>query len=446
MPNNEADKQLLEDRLLCAGCYSAGGFQLKKYKGTKEIEYMVDALPGLTYIQSQMINFIFSNKLTTGLTEYEDTFKKFIYRKNIKGITNYQNIQMAISSAIVFGQGGIRKYENNLYFMPYNTYRALTYTDDGIERIVGYVARKDGKEISRRAIKFNEWNVSSVEEFIQNLDKIGLIFLDHTNFFNMRNKLEYINGKSPLLSDKLCLDLLLRGYERLNYDIVYDGPGRIILRLQDGYYSGDKNEVGTSEAVTNTVSNKKDLVKRAKDEAKKIAEGIRNSSSDDVIVLSNNFKENIEKLGRITKSTELLDWLKNEGTIVARALGMTPSLVEMSDSLTDRGTEKLLDSGMKNNITPLREHYALQFSQFLSDMINEEFGTKIEKIYFSEYKKTETESKTEKLKEYANILYKLRVGSKDSENIPEEYKALESDITELISRAIHKDDGTLEEI
>ena len=446
MPNNEADKQLLDKRVECSGCYTAGGFEVPERKGIKKIEYMADALPGLKYIQEQMVNFLFSNKLTTGITKYESDFKKFIYRKNIKGVTNYENLRMAIASAIVFGQGGLRKYENDIYFMPYNRYRAITYTDDGIERVIGYVARKDGKKISSQKINFNKWNVSSLEELVKNLYNIDLIFLDETNFVNIRNNLEYIQGKSPLLSDKLRLDLLLSGYERLNYDIVYDGPGRIILKLQDGYYAGDKNEVSTSEAVENTVGNKRDLIKRAKEEAKKIAEGIRNSKSDDVIVLSNNFKDNIEKLGRITKSTEILDWLGNEGKIVAQALGMTPSLVEVSDAGADRSTEKLLDNGMKNNITPLREHYALQFSKFLTDMVNEEFGTKIEKIYFSEYKKTETESKTEKLKEYANILYKLRVGSKDSEDISEEYKALENDITEVISRAIHKDDGNLEEI
>lgn len=444
--NDEATKELFVDMLECSECADIGTFKIKKRTGKNKIKYMLHTLPGITYIRDQMINFMFSNNLTTGNSEFEPQFKKFLYRKNLKNTTNYDEIKSSIATASIYGECGLRWYEGNLYHLEFNTYAPLTYTADGVERVLGYVTRKDGKAIGQKDVDLTKNGYGSVNEFITTLSKKGLIFLDNNDFVNIRNDVSKLHGLSPFLNDQLRLDLLVKAYERLNYDVVYDGPGRIILKLKDGYYSSENNEVSTSEVMQNTAGNKKELVNRAKTEAKAIAKGLRNSSSDDVIVLSNNFKDEIKHLERVTKATEFLEWLSNEGTIVAQALGMSPSLVETGAISGNVSMEKILDNGMRNNIVPLRERYAVQFSEFITRKVNEEFGTSAEKVFFEKYQSRPDESKAETIERYVNMLYKTQLSIKDVENVSETYKEVQENLAQAINEALKTDNGEVARI
>ena len=108
-------------------------------------------------------------------------------------------------------------------------------------------------------------------------------------------------------------------------------------------------------------------MEKAKEEARRIAREIKSSTSDSVILLSNGFDKDIEHLERVTKATEFFDWLSNEGVILAQAMGMAPSLLELGKISGNVSMEKIIDNSMLNNIVPLREQYAIQFSEFISN-------------------------------------------------------------------------------
>lgn len=373
------EERILDDFLECGTCTDLG--TLKKYdRGLsvrEKIDKMMQILPGIDYIRNQMLNYIFSNGLTSGSINDDVILNNFLYRKNDFDATNYAVLREAIGWAAIDGECGVRKYEGNLYLVRSGHY-AIVYDDvDGVRKIIGYLVKRDPSAYldDMDSEFFDDW---------YNRDEI--ILLDKSEFCHIRNNISYIHGKSPLLSDKLRMDLLIAAYSRLNYDVEYDGPGRIILRPKDGYVSGsDNSDISASTIVNASGQAISSRSEKAKEEARRVASEIKKSSSDAVILLSNGFDEHIEHLERVTKATEFFDWLSNEGVILSQAMGMAPSLLELGKISGNVSMEKIIDNSMLNNIVPLREQYAIQFSDFISSYLG------IQKIYFDKYELQQSE-------------------------------------------------------
>lgn len=392
------EERILDDFLECGTCTDLG--RVKHYdlglSERRKIDKMMQVLPGIMYIRNQMLNYIFSNGLTTGSINEDLVLNDFLFRKNSFDATNYAVLREAIGWAAVDGESGIRFYENNLYLVRSGQYAIVYLDEDGVRKIIGYLVRS---KPYRNLYDMDE------EDFDNWFDKEDIVFLDKTEFCQVRNNISYLHGESPLLSDKLRIDLLIAAYQRLNYDVEYDGPGRIILRPKDGYISGDQStDVSTSTIVNSSGQAISSRIERAKEEAKRIAKEIKNSSSDAVILMSNGFDKDIEHLERVTKATEFFGWLENEGVILAQAMGMAPSLLELGKISGNVSMEKIIDNSMLNNIVPLREHYAIQFSEFISSHL------KIQKIYFDKYDLQQSEDENEtrkKIVDMMKILYDI---------------------------------------
>ena len=392
------EERILDDFLECGTCTDLG--RVKHYdlglSERRKIDKMMQVLPGIMYIRNQMLNYIFSNGLTTGSINEDVVLNDFLFRKNSFDATNYAVLREAIGWAAVDGESGIRFYENNLYLVRSGQYAIVYLDEDGVRKIIGYLVRS---KPYRNLYDMDE------EDFDNWFDKEDIVFLDKTEFCQVRNNISYLHGESPLLSDKLRIDLLIAAYQRLNYDVEYDGPGRIILRPKDGYISGDQStDVSTSTIVNSSGQAISSRIERAKEEAKRIAKEIKNSSSDAVILMSNGFDKDIEHLERVTKATEFFGWLENEGVILAQAMGMAPSLLELGKISGNVSMEKIIDNSMLNNIVPLREHYAIQFSEFISSHL------KIQKIYFDKYDLQQSEDENEtrkKIVDMMKILYDI---------------------------------------
>lgn len=378
------EEQILNDMLECNSCENLGTLKHYDFGLTKiqKIDKMMEVLPGIMYIRNQMLNYIFSNGLTTGSINADVILNSFLYRKNDFDATNYAVIRETIGHAATDGECGMRLYDGNLYLIRSGQY-AIVYNDneDGVREIVGYLVSN----------KPHQYLADISEDFYNNwIDNENIIFLDKTEFCQVRNNVAYLHGTSPLLSDKLRMDLLVSAYQRLNYDVEYDGPGRIILRPKDGYLSGsDNSDISASTIVNSSGQAISSRMEKAKEEARRVAREIKGSTSDAVILLSNGFDKDIEHLERVTKATEFFGWLKDEGIILAEALGMNPSLLEQGRISGNVSMEKIIDNGMLNNIVPLRELYAIQFSEFISNYLG------IQKIYFDKYDLQQSEDENE---------------------------------------------------
>lgn len=389
------EELILDEMLECNSCEDLG--TLKHYdKGLtkrQKIDKMMEVLPGIDYIRNQMLNYIFSNGLTTGSINADVTLNNFLYAKNGFDATNYAVLREAIGWAAVEGECGIRMYGGNIYLVRSGQYAIVYDETDGVKDIVGYLVSN----------KPNYYLYDISEEWYENwFNSENIIFLDKSEFCHIRNNVSYLHGKSPLLSDKLRIDLLISAYQRLNYDVEYDGPGRIILRPKDGYVAGtDNTDISTSTIVNSSGQAISSRLEKAKEEARRIAREIKGSTSDSVILLSNGFDKDIEHLERVTKATEFFGWLENEGVILAQAMGMAPSLLELGKISGNVSMEKIIDNSMLNNIVPLREQYAIQFSEFISNHLD------IQKIYFDKYDLQQSEDENETRKKIVDMMKEL---------------------------------------
>ena len=436
-PQEKLDRQqqdILQEFLACnSACADLGTFDTHKDDFvTARVEKLVEQLPGIDYILSRELNYIFSNGLTTGSKEADTRLSKWLYETvNLTGQTNFSVLRDVIGNAIIFGECGLRWYEGNIYSVKRGLYGVLTETKAGITEPIVYFIRKDGNVIGKD-IKLSE--IQYYDDISNYFDTNGMIMLDSSEFVNVRNDTSEIHGQSPLLKDRQRLKLLLSTYEHLNYDIDYDGPGRIILRPKDGYLSGDA--VSTSSIVDNSEGAQKRRNERAQEEIKRIGREIKNSSSDSAILLSNAFDKDITHLPRVTKAIEFMDWISNEGVILAQILGMSPTLLEVGDLHGNISVSAIIDNAMLNTIVPIREQYATQFSYFLGAKLG------FEKVYFDKYDLQQAQDINDMREKAANTLKDLAMADKYSPS--EIIKTAINELTEVIRTSLYDNEGEIQ--
>lgn len=434
--------EILESMLECNSCNDIGSLPRKKWgDGLAKVDEYMQILPGADYVLTQTLNYIFSNGLTTGSIRDDEKLKKFLYRKNSKQSTNKDELRNAIGMAITHGASGLRWLNGNIYQYKWGTYRILTLKRNGVQSVLGYLIAKHGGKVP--PVKFDFKEYSEYEDFIRDIDDKGLILLDTSDFMVIRNDTSLAYGHSPLLADEARLDLLTAVYERLNYDIRYDGPGRIIIRPKDGLAGGDENnDVSTANVLQGALQGQQKSKEMLLAEAKRVANQIKKSSSDSVIVLSNAFDKQIDHLERVTKATEFFTWIKNDTLLLAQDFGMSPSLLELGNVSGNVSMTSIIDLAMLNSIVPLRERYAEQFSGWISSKIG------CEKIYFDKYDMKQNEdvnTMRTKIVNIMSLLNAMRIKGEDDEIQPLAQELFD-DFGEMLKNNIHNELDQLEEL
>lgn len=437
--------EILEQMLECSECNDIGSMPKRKWgDGLEKVDEYMRILPGADYVLTQTLNYIFSNGLTTGSIRDDEKLKAFLYRKNSRQNTNKDELRNAIGMAITHGASGLRWLDGDVYQYKWGTYKVLTIKKNGIKSVLGYLIRKDGSKVPN--VKFDFDKYTEYADFIRDIDDQDLILLGTDEFMVIRNDTSLPYGHSPLLRDEARLDLLTAVYERLNYDIRYDGPGRIIIRPKDGLLGGDDNmDASTANVLQGALAGQLKNKEQILAEAKRVARQIKESSSDSVIVLSNAFDKDIDHLERVTKATEFFTWIKNDTLLLAQDFGMAPSLLELGGVSGNVSMTSIISTAMRNTIVPLREKYSEQFSIFLSVHIG------CEKVYFNKYEMAEAGDVDTMRTKYVNMLSLLnamRVKGADGEEDVIQPKAQElfNDFATMLSENIHNETGSLEEL
>ena len=434
--------EILENMLECNACTDVSPLPKRRWgDGLEKVDEYMRVLPGADYVLTQTLNYMFSNGLTTGSIKDDEKLNAFLYRKNSKQTLNKDELRNAIGMAVTHGASGLRWLNGNVYQYKWGTYRILTLKKNGIETVLGYLIKKDGSRVPPIKFDFNKYE--EYEDFIRDLDEQDLILLDTNEFMVIRNDTSLPYGHSPLLADEARLDLLTAVYERLNYDIRYDGPGRIIIRPKDGLAGGDDaNDVSTANVLQGALAGQQKTKEMYLKEAKRVANQIKKSSSDSVIVLSNAFDKDIDHLERVTKATEFFTWIKNDTLVLAQDFGMAPSLLELGGVSGNVSMTSIIDTAMVNTIVPLREKYSEQFSSFISSKIG------CEKIYFDKYDMKQNEDENTMRTKIVNIMSLLNaMRLKDEENtIQPLAQQLFDDFGQMLSNNIHNELEQLEEL
>lgn len=446
---NDEDRRLLDeivrDWATCNQVCDVAVPKKKRDYGLEKVDEYMRVLPGADYVLTQTLNYIFSNGVTTGSIVDDKKLDKFLYRKNAEGTTNLHVLRDTIGMAITHGACGLRWLNGDIYQYKWGTYRILTLLKDGIQTVVGFIVNRKGGFVP--PIKFDFKKYEEYADFIRDLDEKQLILLDTKEFMVIRNDTSLPYGHSPLLRDEARLDLLTAVYERLNYDIRYDGPGRIIIRPKDGFRNGDANDISTTAVISEALNQQKKENKDLLREAKRVAKQIQGSSSDSVIVLSNAFSDKIEHLERVTKATEFFTWIKNDTLLLAQDFGMSPSLLELGGVSGNVSMEKIIDNSMVNSIVPLRERYAQQFSSFLGARLG------VEKVYFNIYEMAQQEDENTMRTKVVNMLSLLNAmritegnGDTKVEKIQPKAQDLFNDLADMLTANLHNEINQLEEL
>ena len=410
----------------------------RKTEGLEKADRYMETLPGADYVLTQTLNYIFSNGLTTGSIAQDEKLDDFLYRVNERGTTNLHELRDSIGMAITHGSSGLRWKDGNVYQYKWGTYRAMSYVAGGIRKTVAYLVAKDGGYVPM--LRLDPENYREYQDFLKEIDDSKLMILTPSEFLNIRNDTSRVYGHSPLLADQERLDLLVAVYERLNYDIRYDGPGRIIIRPKDGYIQGDMTDISATQAMSAALKSNDEHIEKVKAEGERIAKQMKGSSSDSVIVLSNAFEKEIEKLPRVTKATEFFEWLKSDTMILAQDFGMSPSLLELGGVSGNVSMEKIIDNSMLNSIVPLRERYAVQLSGFLSRHL------KVDKVYFDLYEMQQQEDENTMRTKIVNIMSLLNSMKNEDGTTRESALRLFDDFAEMLSENIHNELDQLEQL
>lgn len=431
--------EILESMLTCSTCEDVAVLKKKRRYTLEKVDEYMRVLPGADYVLTQTLNYIFSNGLTTGSINDDEVLDKFLYQKNDRQTLNKDELWNAIGMGITHGASGLRWRDGNIYQYKWGTYRVLTLTQDGIEKVVGYLISKDGGQVPPVKFHFDEYR--EYEDFLKDIDDQGLILLDTKEFTVIRNDTSLPYGHSPLLKDEARLDLLTAVYERLNYDIRYDGPGRIIIRPKDGFLGADgENDVSTTAVIAGNLEGQQKAEKRIKMEAQRVAEEMKTSSSDSVIVLSNAFDKDITHLERVTKATEFFSWIKNDTLVLAQDFGMAPSLLELGGVSGNVSMTSIIDTAMNNTIVPLRKRYAEQFSGFLAAHLG------VEKVFFNIYEMSQQEDENTMRTKIVNIMSLLNAMHDENDKIRPDALQLFEDFAQMLSNNIHNENDKLEEL
>lgn len=442
---NDEDRKVLDDIVkdwaTCNQVCDLVAPKKPRDRSLAKVDEYMRVLPGADYVLTQTLNYIFSNGVTTGSIVDDVKLGAFLYRKNTKGTINLHTLRDSVGMAITHGACGVRWLNGNIYQYKWGTYRILTLLKDGIESVAGYLVSKDGKFVP--PVKFDFDKYEEYEDFLRDIDEKGLIYLDTKEFMVIRNDTSLPYGHSPLLRDEARLDLLTAVYERLNYDIRYDGPGRIIIRPKEGFTSGDMNDISTTAVISEALKQQEKQNDALLKEARRVAKQIQGSSSDSVIVLSNAFSEKIEHLERVTKATEFFSWIKDDTLLLAQDFGMSPSLLELGGVSGNVSMTSILDTAMTNSIVPLRERYAQQFSEFIADHLG------VEKVYFNIYEMAQQEDENTmrtKVVNMMSLLNAMRYTQGETESIQPKAQELFNDLADMLDANIHNEVGTLEEL
>ena len=412
MGGNEStiiENVVLEDMLGCNPvCTDAGSFKTPKFIYEEDvIEWLCRNLPTMPYVIGQVVNFIFSNGLTTGDEGQDKKLNDFLYAKNIKGDTNYHVLQEGVKNSLVYGKNGIRwlSLEDGVLNVESRHYASLTDDNEeyyGFKDTIGYIVSANGQKIWETSLDEIEFDEKALLNKGVVVDKERrIIILSQSEFLNMRNNPSLDDGESQLLFDRQRLKLLATVYSRMNYDIEYDGPGRILFKVKNGYASGDDNEVSTSQVVNQSGIARAGRRERAKKEASEIGKQIKESTSDNVIVISDIFDDEMVHLPRTTKATEFFGYIENEGVILSQVFGIPPTLLGLGKISGNVSMEKIIDNAMLNAIIPMRERFATQISAFLAGKIG------VDKIYFDKYEMKQAVDENDKRAKVVNMIEKL---------------------------------------
>ena len=417
-----------KDRLI----YSSTGFRGTSInENLEEIERLAIDLPDVDYILDNIVNYMFTNSLTTDNFEKDETLRKYLYGQNFNGQRNYDVLKHVAKGYRKYGYYGILATEDGLvgihpkdilacvidypkmpvlrqnltYLIKKGDYYRTPYVQKtGNPRVATDYSEEDIKDILEHPDRYKD------EVMVVTSDEFTCVRLDTSQVFCM----------SPLLKDRKRVELILNILNRMNYDISRNGIGTIALQAKDTLEEQIEESVEQGSAFSSGElldmgrTAKAERTQKIVEDMNAFAEKLSETEFNDAIVYSGNF-QNLEQLERDTKATDFLDYLSQYvPAIICQMLGVPARLFDLNKTVSNIGTYSIIDNAMKNTIIPMRDHFLGQIVNLLQHATGLE-----EHIKFDSYEFTNSYN-------YNNDLYILDVYDRlkgIDENLAEAYLA-----------------------
>lgn len=398
-------------------------FQSSGFRGTpvgenlEDIERLALDLPDVDYILDNIVNYMFTNYLTTEDFDKDKVLRDYLYRLNFNGQRNYDVLKQVAKGYRKYGYYGLLNTGEGLvgihpkdilacvidYPKKPVLRQTLTYL---IKNTNTYITPYDRKTGNNRPV--TDYSPEDIQKIIENPEeyKNEVLVVTEKEFSCVRIDTSQVFCMSPLLKDRKRVELILNILNRMNYDISRNGIGTIALQAKDTLEEQIEESVeqGTAfsggELLDMGRTAKGERTKKIIEDMNAFAEKLSETEFNDAIVYSGNF-QNLEQLERDTKATDFLDYLSQYvPAIICQMFGVPARLFDLNKTVSNIGTYSIIDNAMKNTIIPMRDHFLGQVIHILQNATNLS-----EHIKFDSYEFTNNYN-------YNNDLYILEVYDK----------------------------------
>lgn len=343
------------------------------------IEYLALNLPDVNYILTSIVNYMFTNELTTKDREKDKILNSYLQSLNFNGQRNIDTLKEVAKGYRKYGYYGLLNTGKGLVGVHPKNILACVVDNDKypvIRQTLTYLIKRDGLQNKGR---FNglwegtNFDETELLEIIKDPEKYkeDIMVVSDDEFVCVRLDTSQVFGMSPLLYDRKRIELVLNILERMNYDISRNGIGTIALQAKDTLEEQieESIESGSSfsggELLDLSRSAKQDRQKQIIEDMEKFADELSKTEFNDAIVYSGKF-QNLEQLERDTKATDFLDYLSMYvSPIICQMFGVPARLFDIGKTVSNIGTHSIIDNAMKNNIIPDREHFIGQCGNVL---------------------------------------------------------------------------------
>lgn len=398
-------------------------FQSSGFRGTpvgenlEDIERLALDLPDVDYILDNIVNYMFTNYLTTENFDKDKVLRDYLYKLNFNGQRNYDVLKQVAKGYRKYGYYGLLNTGEGLvgihpkdilacvidYPKKPVLRQTLTYL---IKNTNVFVTPYDRKTGNNRPV--TDYSAEDIQKIIENPEeyKNEVLVVTDKEFACVRIDTSQVFCMSPLLKDRKRVELILNILNRMNYDISRNGIGTIALQAKDTLEEQIEESVeqGTAfsggELLDMGRTAKGERTKKIIEDMNAFAEKLSETEFNDAIVYSGNF-QNLEQLERDTKATDFLDYLSQYvPAIICQMFGVPARLFDLNKTVSNIGTYSIIDNAMKNTIIPMRDHFLGQVIHILQNATNLS-----EHIKFDSYEFTNNYN-------YNNDLYILEVYDK----------------------------------
>lgn len=365
-------------------------FQSSGFRGTpvgenlEDIERLALDLPDVDYILDNIVNYMFTNYLTTESFDKDKELRDYLYGLNFNGQRNYDVLKQVAKGYRKYGYYGLFNTGEGLvgvhpkdilacvidYPKKPVLRQTLTYL---IKNTNTYITPYDRKTGNNRPV--NDYSAEDIQKILENPEefKNEVLVVTDKEFACVRIDTSQVFCMSPLLKDRKRVELILNILNRMNYDISRNGIGTIALQAKDTLEEQIEESVeqGTSfssgELLDMGRTAKGERTKKIIEDMNAFAEKLSETEFNDAIVYSGNF-QNLEQLERDTKATDFLDYLSQYvPAIICQMFGVPARLFDLNKTVSNIGTYSIIDNAMKNTIIPIRDHFIGQVVHILQN-------------------------------------------------------------------------------